>query len=174
MSFPLGYYSRELAGKPKGIKCVLKERGLWPKRGLVLECPTTYNRPGCAPEGAVLAEFLRQSEISRIRRSPTRGGRRTGPPSAFYPKFHCEPNFIEPYWCRAKWFTRESCGFDFEALKAIVPEAIASVSSASTRGFYKLALRAISAYSAGVQYGNEEFKQGVYKSHRQVGGRSEW
>ena len=45
-----------------------------------------------------------------------------------------------------------------EALKTI-----ASVSSASIRGFYSLALRAIDAYSAGVQYGTEEFKQKVYK-----------
>ena len=37
----MNYYNLELAGKPKGIKRVLKERGLWPERGLVLECPTT-------------------------------------------------------------------------------------------------------------------------------------
>ena len=42
------------------------------------------------------------------------------------------------------------------------------VSNASIRGFYRLALRATDAYSAGVQYGTEEFKQNVYKSHRQV------
>ena len=29
MSFSSNYYNRELAGKPKGIKRVLKERGLW-------------------------------------------------------------------------------------------------------------------------------------------------
>ena len=50
-----------------------------------------------------------------------------------------------------------------EALKTIVSEALASVSSASIRGFYKLALHAIDAYPAGVQYGTEEFKQKVYK-----------
>ena len=40
MSFVKDYYNRELAGMPKGIKRVPKERGLWPERGLVLECPT--------------------------------------------------------------------------------------------------------------------------------------
>ena len=35
-----------------------------------------------------------------------------------------------------------------------------------------LALRAIDAYSAGVRYGTEEFKQNVYNSHRQVEDRS--
>ena len=37
-----------------------------------------------------------------------------------------------------------------EALKTIVSEALASVSSASIRGFYRLELRAIDAYFAGV------------------------
>ena len=41
-------------------------------------------------------------------------------------------------------------------------------------GFYRLAMRAIDAYSAGVQYGTEEFKQKVYKSYRQVEDRSKW
>ena len=83
----------------------------------------------------------------------------------------CEFNFIER---RAKWLTRENWESDFEALKAAVSEALASVSSASIRGFYRLALRAINAYSAGVQYGAEEFKQKVYKSHRQIEDRSKW
>ena len=35
-------------------------------------------------------------------------------------------------------------------------EALASKSNASIRGFYRLALRAIDAYSAAAQYGTEE------------------
>ena len=34
MLFPLDYYNRELVEKPKGIKHVLKERGLWLERRL--------------------------------------------------------------------------------------------------------------------------------------------
>ena len=167
MSFPLDYYNLELAGKPKGIKHVLKERGLWSERGLVLECPTTHNRPGCAPEGGCCARRVLgaerdfQDQKGRLQEEVEALGHRV----LCYPKFHCELDFIERYWCRAKWFTRENCGFNFEVLKAIVPEALASVKSASIRGFYRLALRAIDAYSAGVQYGTEEFKQKVYKSH---------
>ena len=43
----------------------------------------------------------------------------------------------------------------------MVPEMkyLASVSNASIRGFYGLALREIDAYSAGVLYGTEEFIQ---------------
>ena len=70
---------------------------------------------------AALAEFLRQSGTCRIRKVAYKEA--LGHRVLFYPKFHCELNFIERYWCRAKWYTRENCGFDFEALKAIVPEA---------------------------------------------------
>lgn len=56
----------------------------------------------------------------------------------------------------------------------MVPETLASVSKASIRGFYRLALRAIHAYSSGVQYGTEESKQDVYKPHRQVEDKSKW
>ena len=63
---------------------------------------------------------------------------------------------------------------DFEALKATVPEALASVTNASIRGFYRLAVRTIDFYSAGLRYGTEEFKQNVYKSHRQVEDKSKW
>ena len=62
MSFPRNYHNLELAGKPKGIKRVLKERGLWPERGLVLECPTPYSRPGCDPEGGCCARRVLEAE----------------------------------------------------------------------------------------------------------------
>ena len=101
MSFAQDYYSHELAGKR-----VLKERGLWPERGLVLECP----------EGGCCA--LLGSE-----RTPAEEVEALGHRVLFYPKFHCELNFIERYWCQAKWFARENFGYDFEALKATVPES---------------------------------------------------
>ena len=62
MPFPRNYHNIELAGKLKGIKRVLKERGLWPERGLVIECPTSYNRPGCNPEGGCCARQVLEVE----------------------------------------------------------------------------------------------------------------
>ena len=75
-------------------------------------------------------------------------------------KFNCKFNFIECYWDRAER-AGEDCRYNFEALKATVPEALASVNSASICGLYRLALRAIDAYSARGQCGAEEFKQDV-------------
>jgi len=62
MRFPDDYYDRELAGKQKEIKQVLNERGLWPERGLMLECPTTHDRPGCKPEGGCCARRVLGAE----------------------------------------------------------------------------------------------------------------
>ena len=45
-------------------------------------------------------------------------------------------------------------------------------SSASIRGFYRLAVRTIDACYAGLRHGTDVFKQNVYKSHRQVEDRS--
>ena len=126
----------------------------------VLECPTTHNRPGCNPEGGWCARRVLEAERDfqdqkgRLQEEVEALGHRV----LFYPKFHCKLNFIERYWCRAKWFARENCGYDFEALKTTVPEALASVTNASIRGSYRLAVRTIDACSAGLCYGTEEFK----------------
>ena len=92
----------------------------------------------------------------------------------FYPKFHREFDSIEHYWCQAKWFARDNCGYDFEALKTTVPEVLASVINASIHSLYRLAVRTIDAYSAGLCYGTGEFKHGAYISHRQVEDKSKW
>ena len=34
----------------------------------------------------------------------------------FYPKFHCELDFIERFWCAAKWYARENCEYSLEGL----------------------------------------------------------
>ena len=139
-----------------------------------MECPTTHNRPGRAPEGGCCARRVFEAERDfqdqkgRLQEVEALGHR-----VLFYPKFYCVLNFIECYWCQVNWFMRENREFDFEALKTKAPEALASVCNASVRGFYWLALRAIDAYSAGLQYGTE-FKQEVGKSHRQVEDRSKW
>ena len=54
---------KERALKERVLKeLVLKERGLWPERGLMLECPTTHNRPGCDSEGGCCARRVLEAE----------------------------------------------------------------------------------------------------------------
>ena len=80
---------------------MLKERDLWLKRGLVLECPTLQNRSCCAAEGGccvrqVLGEEREfRGQKGRLQEEVEAQGLRM----LFYPNFHCELDFIERYWC---------------------------------------------------------------------------
>ena len=66
---PPDYHNLELAGKPKGMKRALRERGLWLERGFVLERLTTQNRPGCNSEGACCTRrVLEEEKDFRVRK----------------------------------------------------------------------------------------------------------
>jgi len=45
----------------------------------------------------------------------------------FYPKFHCELNYIEYYWAVLKRYTREHCKYSFPELVKTVLEAMSPV-----------------------------------------------
>jgi hypothetical protein len=84
----------------------------------------------------------------------------------FYPKFHCELNWIEYYWGMAKRFSRDNCEYNFQALRQIVPDALSSVPPKTIAAFFARSQRRMEAYRLGLQYGTEEFKS--YTSHRRV------
>jgi len=42
----------------------------------------------------------------------------------FYPKFHCELNFIERFWCGAKFYARENCQYSLDGLQKTIPTAL--------------------------------------------------
>ena len=91
-----------------------------------------------------------------------------------YPKFHCELNFVERFWCAAKWYARENCEYSFDGLRQLVPAALESVSIASVNRYYGHCARAIDAYSEGFKYGTKSFTARVYKGHRQVVDKTKW
>jgi hypothetical protein len=54
----------------------------------------------------------------------------------FYPKYHCEVNHIERFWCHSKQFARENCDYTFRGLQQNVPSALAHVSHSTILGNY--------------------------------------
>jgi hypothetical protein len=88
----------------------------------------------------------------------------------FFPKFHCELNWIEYYWGSSKRYARDNCEYNLESLRKTIPLALASVPDSTIHAFYHKCMRQIQAYRAGVQFGTPEFVDYTkkYKSHRRI------
>jgi hypothetical protein len=88
----------------KGMEIIIRERGLWPEEGLGLhaQCPDfkcPADRTDCCCRRVLFnqADFITQkSELQEFIES-------CGHLCDFYPKYHCELNFIEQYWGAAKF-----------------------------------------------------------------------
>jgi hypothetical protein len=102
--------------KLKGLKTILIERGIWPNGGLSRDnaCKLLASQP----------DFLQQKEW--LEETVTDAGFAID----FYPKYHCEFNYIEMFWGATKAFARANCNYDFNHLVRVVPEALESVSLA--------------------------------------------
>lgn len=90
----------------KGMELIIRERGLW-QDGLLAQCPGFKCEAGhadcccrrilfCQPDFVNQKSALEEFVESR------------GHICDFYPKYHCELNFIEMYWGAAKFRYRKS------------------------------------------------------------------
>jgi hypothetical protein len=72
----------------KGMEQIIHERGLWPEDGLSAEqCRTLlFTQPDFVAQKPLLQEHIESR----------------GHLCDYYPKYHCELNFIEQYWGAAK------------------------------------------------------------------------
>lgn len=181
MNFPGDYEVENLRGLPKGIKQVLLERGLWSDvkedgSRFVYRCPIKDQKSTCSPKGGCCAvstlalEPDFQSQKGSLQEEIEALGHRV----IFYPKFHCELNFIERVWCAAKHFARVNCTYNFNDLRKTVPKAMASVPPESIQRYSDKCERLIDAYASGLKYGTKEFTERAYKGHRQVQDPSKW
>jgi hypothetical protein len=76
----------------------------------------------------------------------------------FYPKFHCELNFIGKFWCSCNAFTRDHCTFIIQCLRKILPEAIKSVSIATINRYCHRCMRTFNEYFTGHTYRSRNLK----------------
>jgi hypothetical protein len=121
----------------KGVRTILEERKPWPN-----DCPlplaVARELLANQPDFSEQQEWLREIVESR------------GHIIDYYPKFHCECNFIERIWGLSKVYTRKNLSNgDFKTLVSMVPEALASVKLPAIRRFARGAYRFIHLYSLG-------------------------
>jgi len=86
----------------------------------------------------------------------------------FYPKFHCELNYIESFWAEAKRYSRLHCNYSFNHLKEVVPHALDSISLMKIRRFSRRFARYMSAYELGLSGKAAVFAVKRYRSYRRV------
>ena len=86
----------------------------------------------------------------------------------FYPKFHCELNYIESFWAEAKRYSRLHCDYSFNHLKEVVPRALDSISITKIRRFSRRSARYMSAYELGLSGKAAVFAVKQYRSHLRV------
>ena len=96
-----------MAGWFKGMETIIREWSLWPVGGLLAQCEGFKCEAGrtdcccrrllfCQPDFCAQKSHLEEFITSR------------GHICDFYPKFHCELNFIEQYWGAAKFRYRST------------------------------------------------------------------
>lgn len=160
-------------GQPKGIKQILAERGLL-HNGVNVDCaacksslqndPNRENRTNCCLRRILALQPDFRNQKSYIVETVENAGHLC----MFYPKFHCELNYIEMYWGAAKRYTRENCQYSWENLKKIVPIALDSVSLPLIRKFSRKSLRYMDAYRKDLTGLFAEYAVRKYKSHRRI------
>jgi hypothetical protein len=158
-------------GESRGLKEILKERGLW-RPGMRVQCRKedgNYN-PICLQSCSVCARgvIAQERDFQEQRCRLAEEVEKRGHYCLFLPKFHPETNPIEYYWGATKVYTRKNCGYSLTALRKTVPEALKAVPREQILRYFEKVDRICTAYAEGDVYGTKDFAQKVYTSHRRV------
>ncbi|KAF5186994.1 Dde family endonuclease [Thalictrum thalictroides] len=169
MVFPYDHPDKDLHGQPKGMEAVLREHGLWEDR-LKAKCKKCRQRD-FSPERSICCatrilslqpDFLSQRPLlQEVIESFNHK-------IVYYPKFHCELNFIELFWGAAKVYTRNLCDYKWSSLQKTVPEALDSVSLSQIRKYARKTCRLMQKYRDGLTGPEAELSEKRRSSHRCV------
>jgi hypothetical protein len=161
--------------KPKGIRRVLLERGLMGNREnlnfICSDCDHNIlngnarcccvkilsSQPDFKNQKIWIEEVLDTYDIKVI----------------FYPKFHCELNFIELMWSRLKATLRAECSFNFAELKLRLPNALETFSIPFTKKVLRHCLRYMQGYRRGLTGQLLRYAVKKYRGHRVLPGFTE-
>ena len=87
----------------------------------------------------------------------------------FYPKYHCEPNYIEMIWGWAKSYHRRTCTYNYKYLKERLPKTFDDLLPLSfVRKVLQHCLRFMSGYRQNLEGPLLDYAMRKYTSHRTV------
>jgi hypothetical protein len=164
MVFPDNYPDPSLRGKPKGMRFVLQERQLW-KEGMIGFC---NKNPPASPSCCMRHVLEQQPDFANQKCSLQEVIETHGHKIIFYPKFHCELNYIEMYWGAVKKYTRNKCDYTWSGLQKVVPTALDTVSVKQIRKYARRSFRYMDAYQKGLDIKQAEYAVKKYKRHRKI------
>ncbi|CAG8622240.1 19511_t:CDS:2, partial [Cetraspora pellucida] len=168
MVFEEDYPNPNLREKPKGIKKILEERGLF-KEELNLDCLMCKKKNDSERMDCCLRKIMASQPDFVIQKSTIveliEGADHI---CIFYLKFYCELNFIEMYWGAAKRYARNHCDYTWTGLQEAVPEALNSVDIVTIRKFTRKSWRYMELYHGELIGKLAEYACKKFKLHRRV------
>jgi hypothetical protein len=140
-------------GRPKGLKTILTERGKWPRDRSLDSARVALS---------ICDDFEQQREW--LEETVTDAGHLID----YYPKFHCELNYIEMVWAYSKAQLRRRCTYNFKDMRTALPENLYSVPISFHRRALRHCLRFMSGYRQGLQGPLLDYVLKKYKGHREI------
>ncbi|KAF8270302.1 hypothetical protein EI94DRAFT_1571811 [Lactarius quietus] len=145
---------------------IIQERGLWPETGLLAECsgskcPSDRDNCCCRTLLACRPDFVSQkSELEELIE-------KRGHFCDFYPKYHCELNYIGQYWGAAKLhFRTAGRGATIDEMKKKVLASLDDIPIEQIRRYANCSARFIHAYGEGLTGAQAAWANRKYHSHR--------
>jgi hypothetical protein len=163
MVFPDDHPDPSLRGNAKGMRVVLKERQLW-KEGMVGFCNSSSPTDSCCMRHVLEQQPDFVNQCCLLQEVIEAHGHKI----IFYPKFHCELNYIEMYWGAVKQYARANCNYTWKGLQQVVPEALNSVPLKQIRKYARRSFRYMDAYEKGLNVKQAAYAVKKYKRHRVI------
>ena len=163
-----------LRGQPKGMEVILRERGLWPEGRFNRVCkqcktsrkedPTRDSRTNCCALRLLASQPDFMQQTSQLEEKLTAQGLVV----AFFPKYHCELNYIEHLWCYSKRTVRQTCDYSHSSLMVNVPKSLRGCPLGTIRRFERRMWRMVQLYSRELPTALAMYATKKYRGHRVI------
>jgi hypothetical protein len=175
-------------GKPKGLRSILTERGLW-RNKMLLQCQPCEDKISHTDRIASVEPFwqVQGNQVLKteqccakfcLSNQPDFKSQRPwlkevveddiGATIIYYPKFHCELNYIEMVWAYIKAYLRRNCTYTFKDLKLKLESLESMVPVEFIRRASRHCFRFMSCYRFGLCGPLADFAMTKYSSHRGI------